>query len=135
VQKITLKPEFALYLYMEKQLYIINKTTYDLRILHFDATGGRIKLYKKYCELLGQEYSRFLVYFMLLKNYDNLGSAMGSTLIGELATTSHTAFSQGSFLFHYKRAYESIYNKELHFRLFVAFNSCLFRCIQQTKCT
>jgi hypothetical protein len=93
---------------MEKQLWSVHRTSYNLRILHFDATGGLAKILQKYSKSIGKDIPNLLSYFMILKNYDTLEFEDGHTLIGELLSSQHDVPSIRTFLWNYRSKYYQI---------------------------
>jgi hypothetical protein len=119
VRQTLVGEQLGLYLYMEKQLTAIHSTSYEKRILLFDATGGLVGIGKKYTKNFGFDLKRILCYYMILKNYDALGMSIGSVCVGELVSSEHDTLSICAFLRHLKGNYEKYFKEKLKFRLVV----------------
>jgi hypothetical protein len=77
-----------MYLHSYEQLLCVKKTPPLQRIVHFDASGGLVKITKK-----KREYQRMLNYVLLLKDSKQLDlKAPYSVPIAEMASRSHGTY-------------------------------------------
>jgi hypothetical protein len=67
IQNIERDKYFEISMYTEKQFECLNKTPYEDRILHIDATGGLVKVSNKFTDQ-HVNYKRILNYFFLVRN-------------------------------------------------------------------
>ena len=117
IRSIVVKPQFAMCLYLQKQLECINKITPNKRIGFADATGGLCRLLKKECP----KYNRMLNYFFLMKDIDYIQNEKHTVLLADMASTEHDTYRIGDFFRLFKRDYEKIYrNDPLYFRLIIS---------------
>ena len=131
VRCFTTYPYFSLMLYLEQQLQCIRSTTYEDRILHYDATGGKCTIPKYQNVDKDNSLNRILTYYCVFQNTRFIGEQQGSFLAAEHTTSSHDVRSQTTFLWSLKFEYEKLFCETLNFRFFVmdftwtSIHSCL----------
>ncbi|CAF0973126.1 unnamed protein product [Brachionus calyciflorus] len=114
VQDFSLHKDFNLTLHTETQIRLINQVPPNRRILHVDATGGLVQIFK-----YQKNYNQILNYVMLMKDSMNLNESE-YFIINETATSRHDAYSIGSMFRLVKHNYSRINNcNRLKFRLLI----------------
>ena len=117
VQKKVDSPQFAMHLYMEKQLECIKQVPKENRILHFDATGGLVNIPYNMTAHQGFKYDRILNYYLVLSQLNTAKEHKASVMVGELVSSSHNVPALKDFFNTYKYNYERCYsNEKLCFR-------------------
>jgi hypothetical protein len=119
IQFCTDFPKLEIILFMEKQLQCINKTSYDDRILHCDATGSLTKISHQQKNYIDINYQTILNYFCLLKNKKHLNSKKGSVMVAEFISSGQALNNLSSFFLALRCQYERIYRKKFAFRTVV----------------
>ena len=73
-------------MFLEQQLQSINRTPYEDRILHYDATGGKCTIPKYQNVDKTNALNRILTYYAIFQNAKLIGEKGGSFVAAEHTT-------------------------------------------------